>query len=295
MSSTESKKGIILIFLSAVMFGSYGMWSRLIGSSHGVFYPGWTRSLIICLILTPIVVYTKQVVAIKKEDYKWMVVFLGVTSLTQAPLFYAFNHMDIGTATLLFFVTMLLTMYSIGYLFLAEKLNKIKIASFFIAMIGLSIIFKSSIVTFSFFAAFMAVVNGVASGGEIAFSKKLSGKYSSLFLIWLSWIAITITNAIISLAIGEIQYIPQLSMYWMYQVLYAIAGILGFWLVVEGMKHVEASVGGLLGLLEIVFSLLFGFIVFHQGITPKVLMGGIFIIIAAAIPHIVDLVEYKNI
>ncbi|MEK7133637.1 MAG: MBL fold metallo-hydrolase, partial [Patescibacteria group bacterium] len=40
--------------LAALMFGSYGVWSRLLGSSFGTFYQGWTRGLIIALILFPI-------------------------------------------------------------------------------------------------------------------------------------------------------------------------------------------------------------------------------------------------
>jgi len=294
MNQLKHAKGLILVFLSTIMFGSYGMWSRLIGPTQGIFYPGWTRSLIIVVILLPIILYTKQIVSIKREDWKWMAVFLVITSFTQAPLFYAFNHMDIGTATLLFFVAMLLTMYFVGFFFLGEKITKVKIASFLIACIGLYVTFQFSIIVFSLIAALMAIINGVASGGEISFSKKLSENYSSLYLIWLSWVAIMITNGIISVVIGEVQYIPEFNIYWLYQLIYAVAGILGFWLVVEGMRHVEASTGGLVGLLEIVFSLLFGAIVFHEGLSPKVAIGAALIVVAAALPHVVDLVKSKK-
>src|SRR3989338_4248727 len=109
MNST--KKGAALIFLSAIFLGSYGVWSKLIGSSFGVFYQGWSRALIISIVLLPILIWNKQIVPIKKKDWGWFALFLAFTSFTQAPLFYAFTHMDIGSATLLFFVSMLLTMY----------------------------------------------------------------------------------------------------------------------------------------------------------------------------------------
>lgn len=290
----NNTKGVVLVLSSALMFGSYGVWSKLIGSAHGTFYPGWTRSLLITLALLPILILKRQIVSIEKKDWSWMFVFLLVTSMTQAPLFYAFNHMDIATATLLFFVTMLLTMYAIGFLFLGEKLTTIKALSFILAAAGLYITFSFSITAFSVLAGLMAVVNGVASGSEVAFSKKLSGSYSSLYLIWLSWVVIAITNALISIGAGEIQYAVHFDAFWLYQFIYAVAGVLGFWLVIEGFKYVEASIGGLIGLLEIIFSILFSFFVFHEKIGTKVVFGGILIICAAALPHIGELLARKK-
>lgn len=273
------------------MFGSYGVWSRLIGESFDVFYQGWTRGLLISLVLFPILILAKQIVPIRKADWKWLLVFLFFTSLTQAPLFYAFNHMDIGTATLLFFVTMLLTMYAVGLLFLGEKLSRIKIISFVLASIGLYIVFSFSIVAFTLFAAFTAILNGVASGGEVSFSKKLSGSYSPLYLSWISWLIIAITNAPISFFLGEQQHLPSFEIVWFHQIGYAIASLLGFWLIIKGLKSVEASIGGLLGLLEIVFSILFGIMLFNEGLTEKTAIGGLLIILAAALPHLVELAK----
>ena len=172
-------RGIILILISALMFGSYGIWSRLMGQDFGVFYQGWTRALIISIILFPLLLYRKEIVRIEKGDWKWLSVYLVFTSLTQAPIFYAFNHMDIGSATLLFFVTMLLTMYAVGFIFLGEKVTKIKLISFGLALSGMYLVFSFSLVAFTLLAASMAILNVVASGGEVSFSKKLSKKYSA--------------------------------------------------------------------------------------------------------------------
>jgi len=285
----RNNKGLLFILIAALMFGSYGVWSRLIGESFGVFYQGWSRGLLISFVLFPILLFGKQIVPIRKADWKWLSVFLFFTSLTQAPLFYAFNHMDIGTATLLFYVTMMLTMYIVGLLFLGEKLNRIKIISFVLASIGLYIIFSFSIVAFALLAALMAILNGVASGGEVSFSKKLSGSYSPLYLSWLSWLIIAITNAPISFFLGEQQHLPSFEIVWLYQIGYAIASVLGFWLIIKGLKFVEASIGGLLGLLEIVFSILLGIMIFNEGLTEKTIIGGLIIIFAAALPHLVEL------
>ena len=134
----QSKKtenyGAPLVLLSALMFGSYGVWSRLIGDAMGSFFQGWTRALIILILLVPFALIRKEIIKVSREDRGWLVVFLIFTSMTQAPIFYAFNHMDIGTASLLFFVSMFLTMNMISVWFLGEKLTMIKIFSSLIAI-----------------------------------------------------------------------------------------------------------------------------------------------------------------
>lgn len=276
------------------MFGSYGVWSKLIGDSFGVFYQGWTRALIISLILLPILIYRKEIIPVHKKDYTWLAVFLLFTSATQAPLFYAFTHMDIGSASLLFFVTMLLTMYTVGFLFLQEKVTHVKLFSFFLALIGMYFVFSFSLEVFTLLAASMAILNGIASGGEVAFSKKLSGNYSPLYLSLLSWLIIIPTNWALSLALGETQLIPSLDIVWLWQAGYVIASLFGFWLIIAGLKYVEASIGGLLGLLEIVFSVGFGILLFGEKLTSHVAIGGFLILIAASLPQIQKLKKRSN-
>ena len=289
----SNRKGILLILVSALMFGSYGVWSRLIGDDFGNFYQAWTRALLIVIVLLPLLLKRKEIVPILKKDWKWLAVFLVFTSLTQAPIFYAFNHMDIGTATLLFFTTMLLTMYAVGFLFLGEKFTKVKAISFLLALTGLYFVFSFSLTAFAIFAALMAILNGIASGGEVSFSKRLTGNYSPLYIVWLSWVIIAITNAPVSVLLGEVQHAPSFDVVWLFQLGYTIASIFGFWFIIAGLKYIEASIGGLLGLLEIVFSILFGMLIFHEGLTPRIVIGGLFVIFAAALPHIVELLKSR--
>jgi drug/metabolite transporter (DMT)-like permease len=290
--SNQKNKGLVFILVSTVMFGSYGIWSRLIGNSFGVFYQGWTRTLLISLVLFPILYFRKEIVAIQKKDWKWMAIFLVSTSLTQAPIFYAFNHMDIGTATLLFFVGMIIMMYIVGFVFLGEKITKVKVVSFLLACVGLYITFSFSLVAFSVLAASMALLNGAATGVELSSSKKVTGSYSPLYVTWLSWVVITITNCSASIALGEAQLLPTLSLSWTYLVVYAVVSILGFWFAIEGYKYAEASVGGLLALLEVIFAIIFGIVIFHEGLTLKIALGGILIMLAAALPHLVRQKEF---
>lgn len=292
----DNKKnfGFLMVFVSALMFGSYGVWSRLMGGDFGNFFQGWTRASIILILLIPFAVWKKEIVKIKKEDRKWVAVFMVFTSLTQAPLFYAFNHIDIGLASLLFFVSMFLTMQMIGLFFFGEKITKIKIISSLIAVLGMYLVFSFSISSFAIFAVMMAILNGIASGGEMAFSKKISDKYSPLYLTIISWSIILISNGIISIAIGESQPVPALTLSWFWQICFSITSLFAFWLAITGFKYIDVSIGAIIGLLEIVFSILFGIIIFNETLLFRVGVGGVLIITAAALPHLVELFYSKN-
>lgn len=293
MNSKNKNYGYLMVLMSALMFGSYGVWSRLMGDSFDNFFQGWTRALIILIFLIPFALWKKEIVKIKKEDRKWIVVFMFFTSLTQAPIYYAFNHMDIGSASLLFFVSVFLTMQIIGIAFFGEKITAIKTISCLFAVIGMYLVFSFSISYFTILAAVMAVVNGIASGGEVAFSKKLSDKYSPLYLIILSWIIIFISNSIISVLIGENQMMPAFTLSWFWQLCYSITSLFAFWLVIIGLKHIEVGIGALIGLLEIVFSVLFGIIIFKETLSFTVGIGATLIIIAASLPNLIE-VFYKK-
>lgn len=285
---------IILIIISAMLFGSYGVWSKLIWDSFWVFYQWRSRALIIVVMLLPFLIWRKEFIKIPKTDWKWLSIFLWFTAFTQAPIFYAFNNMDIGSATLLFFVSMLLTMNIVGLLFLWEKLTKIKAISLILAIIGMYIVFSFSLTYFALFAGLMAMLNGIASWWETSSSKKLTWNYSTLYITWLSWVVIILTNAPISFFLWEVQHIPSFDIVWVYQIGYTFASLWAFWLVIEGLKSVEAGVWGLLGLMEIVFSIALGIIIFNEELTFRVTVWGVLIIIASALPYVHESIKKKS-
>jgi drug/metabolite transporter (DMT)-like permease len=291
MPNPKTFKGIWLVVAGSLVISSYGIWAKLIGSTFQPFYQSWTRSVIICLMILPFLIYGKHLVRIKKEDWKWMWIFIISTSATSAPIYYAFNHMDIGSAYLLFFVGMLLTMALTGFIYFKEKITIIKIIAIILAFIGLFIVFSFSATAFTMLAASLALLNGIASGAEVAISKKLTG-YSALYLSLISYGAIFATNGLISLIVRESQRLPELSAAWGFQIIFAFTSFLGFWLLLKGIRYLESSIGGLLSPLEAIFGALLGAVVFGEILGGRMIAGGLLIIIAAALPHLADL--YKT-
>jgi drug/metabolite transporter (DMT)-like permease len=77
-------------------------------------------------------------------------------------------------------------------------------------------------------------------------------------------------------------------------VFHALATIAAFFLVVRGYRDTEPSVGGIIGLTEILFGILFGIVLFSERITPLLVTGSLCILAAASIPNIADTVRQRN-
>ena len=285
----QNLKGQLFVLLSAVLFGSYGIWAVLLSSDFGVFFQGYVRSFLVLLILLPIMVFTNSWKPLTKSDVKAYAWCCGFGIFTQAPLYYAFQHAGVGIVSLVFFAVSLIAAYGIGYFLLAEEMTQVKLYSFALGIVGLVSIFWNSFGTVSLLALFLAGLNGVASGGEVSTTKLVPEKFSALQTSVMVWGAIFITHLPLSLLAGETQIVPALNVHWFAMLGFTFAGVCAFWLVIEGYKNIDASVGGLIGLLEIVSAIFFGVLVFHESITVSIAMGSLLIIGAGMLPNVYTL------
>jgi drug/metabolite transporter (DMT)-like permease len=287
-------RGVLLVLLSAVSLGTYGVWSKLLGPTFPPLFQGWVKALMIAIVLLPYLAVTNQIQVIQRKDWFWISVFLVSTSCTLAPLYYAFNALTLGSALLLFYSSMLLTMYGFGILFFKEERTWTMALSLTLALLGLITVFSFSFVTFAILGVGMAILNGVASGTEVSASKHLSGAYSTIFLSWLAWVAIAITNAIVGLWIGEPLFMPAFDLSWAYLFGFAIASFLGFWGVMEGIKYLDATTAGLIGLTEIIFGLAFAWLLFSEALTLQTAIGAVLILTAAALPSLQEVYNKRK-
>ena len=285
----DSTKGALIVALSALFFGSYGVWSKMIGSHLDNFFQVYARSLIILLVIVPVGIFTHQIKKVNKKDWKWIVFYTFAGSLTVAPIFYAYNKIGIGSATLLFYASFTIISFVLGFVSFGEKITLDKLTSLVFAMLGLYLIFSFSLQQNLWFAALMATLSGLAAGFEVVFTKKVSSNYSALQMNIFTWTVIFIFHFAISLMIGEKQYLPELSIAWLGILGYAISSLSAFSLVIIGYRYVQPAIGALTGLLEIVFGIIFGILFFSESLTTQILIGGIFIFSAAALPNFVDL------
>lgn len=291
---TQKTSGYILVLLSTLGFASFGVWAKLVGDTYDVFTQAWTRALIICIVLLIVGIITKQLIRFKREDTKWIVVYAAFSLFTVAPIYYAFTQMDIGTATILFYAAYMVASYVIGRLFFAEKITAAKVTAMILAIIGMALVFGVELAGVSVLALGLAILNGVASGGEVSFTKKVSQTYSPLQLTLVSWSAICVVHFAIAVGLGEDLFPTQSPQSAVGIVLFALTAMLAFWLVVAGYKRIEAGIGGLIGTLEVPFAVILGALFFGEQLALPAIIGGVLIFAAAAIPDGVDMLRKQG-
>lgn len=289
-----SARGYILILVASVFYGTYGVWSRLMGDSFGPFYQTWVRSLIIIALMVPLLLATKSFRKIERQDWPQLAVFIGFCICTQVPLYYAFNHAPIGTVQLIFYSLFVISAYGMGKFYLGERITRIKLLSMVLAFIGLALVFGASVLSFAPLGLLLAAFNGVASGSENASSKRLTDKYAPGLIIFWGWVCTFLTHLPISLLIGEHQPLPHFDAAWGYLFAYCVVNAAAFWLALEGFRHVDASIGSLIGLMEVIFAVVFSRILFHEPITWSVAVGGVVIIVAAMLPDLRAISKHKT-
>jgi len=264
------------------------------GDSFDPVYQAWVRGLIIIAIMLPFLIIGKRFRKIERQDWPQVGVYFAFTLFTQVPLYYAFNTLPIGTAQLVFFAMFVIAAYIVGRVYLGERITKVKLLSMILAFVGLAIVCGVSVIAFAPLGLALAALNGVAAGGEISSSKKVSDKYSPALLIFWGWLLTIATHLPLSLLLGEAQPVPQFNEAWLWLFVYALVNAAAFWLVIVGFKFVDASIGSLVGLSEVVFGILFGALIFHEAITWSVGVGGALIILAAMLPDLLSLIQNRQ-
>jgi drug/metabolite transporter (DMT)-like permease len=286
---TPQTKGITFILISALSFGTYGIWSRLMADSFGEFSQAWTRGLFLLSLILILNLKFKFFKPIKRQDFKWFA-FIALAGLNQAPYFFGFRYLDIGTATLLFYAALVVGGYLIGKLVFAERFTSVKIISLVLAFLGMLSIYQLTLTPAQFLPATLTIMAGLMGAIGAVLPKKLSGDYPELQIMSSYFIVMVLGNGLISLIIKD--PLPGLALHslgeggWLAWLAYAFALLIANFTVIEGFKYLEASIGSLIGLAEIIFGILFGVLFFAEIIGLGTLIGATLIILSAALPNI---------
>lgn len=286
-------KGSTLIAASALFFASYGIWSRMMMGVFSEFNQAWIRAILLLVVLIPFGLVKKKFRKIEKKDWKWFVVIALSGGLNQAPYFFGFEHLPVGTATLLFYTMLTIGAYLIGMFFFGEKINLIKYLSLIIAIVGLVVIYSFQLMPSQLLGALATILAGLMGASVVVFSKKLSSNYSETQILTSVFVVMFMANLLISLGLGE--SFPEFNnMTPIFgQLGYSAAMLVSNSAVVLGFKYLEPSIGALIGLLEVIFAIVFGLIFFGEILTVNVILGILLVLVAIALPDLKRITKGK--
>lgn len=279
--------GASLVVLSSLFYASYGIWTTLMGDFFGGYTASALRSILVLLILIPIAIAYHQLGPVKwRQNWPYVVGLVLTATLIWGPFYYAILHAGVGISLAINYASIVIGMFFFGWLFAGERLSKEKWVSAFLGLVGLWLIFSPSVSSLGWLALGAAAVSGLGGAAHYVIAKKVP--YNATQTTVVMWVASVVANIPVAFLIGESQPTIGWHVEWLYLALFAVASVASSWFFIKGVKLIDAGAAGILGLLEIVFGVLFGVILFGEHLGIIVMLGIVAIIAAAAIPYIKD-------
>lgn len=274
-----------LVF-ATFLYSCWGIFSRIIGNSLALFYQNATRALLASIFIACIISIRKEWSKISKKDFQWIAIRSVFGVLGTAIFVHTVLYLSLGTFYFLFYGGSVIGGYMFGRIFLGDKITPIKIASLIVAGVGLALIFSVPTAAMNIKYLFYAFI----SGSCVALFNILSAKISSdnspiLITFWDSTISFPMFAGI-SLLLREAWIIPALNAVWGANLLFAATMIGTGSLIIYGFRRIDSHVGSLIMLTEILFAILFGYILYHEHLQLMTVVGGLLIIAAISLVHI---------
>lgn len=278
-------RGILLVLTSAFFYASYGIWSRLMSGHFGEFSQAWTRGLLLLASLSLYNIFCPFVKKISRNDWKWFGIIALAGGINQAPYFLGFEHLPIGTATLLFYASLVVGGYILGKIFAFEKLQLVKWVSLALAISGMVTIYHLTLLPSQLFPASMTILSGLLGAVTVILPRKLTSNYSESQIMVGYFACQVVFNYPLSTVLHN--PLPELtSPSWIAQLGYALSMFIANLSAIAGYSRLDPSIGSLVGMAEILFGFFFGLLFFGEVLTLNILIGSGLIVLAAVLPHL---------
>jgi drug/metabolite transporter (DMT)-like permease len=209
-----------------------------------------------------------------------------VSVFSWGPYYFAILTAGVGISLSIQYAGIVIGMFFFGWLFAGERFTKDKALAATLGIIGIGLIFSPTLSGAGVLALLGAFVSGLSGAANSVFSKKIHYKSTqSTIILWATGI---VANAFMVAVLGKTYPSFHFQIQWLYLVFFALASITASWTFVKGVKLIDAGAAGILGLLELVFGVVFGVLFFHERPNIIEFIGIVLIISAAAIPYFKD-------
>ena len=280
---------------AAAFYGSMGMWSVMMSDAFGAWSSGWVRATIVFVVMGVIGICTKQFRRIEKGDLLWFGL-LAISGLVAIPYFFGFLLLGAGMGTVIFDIAMAIGGFLFARFLLKEKITLIKIISLTIALIGVVIVYGVSFGSDTLLGGLMMLLAGAVFQPLILVSNKKLLKYSKIQQVIANFVGIFVVCLPLSFVFHDT--LPAFSdtnlLPWIAVTAFAGVNIGAMYFRICSLKHLNISVVVLVGLLEIVFGVLFGVLFLGESFTARIGVGIAVIIIGLALETTMLLIAKKR-
>lgn len=273
--------------LAALLYGLYGVISKMVGIDFGVFFLGWSRGVIIGLVVLIIFFVRRHWIKLQTGDYKWFASMSTAGVISFLTIFVAFNYIPIGTALFVFFSSLIIASYVIGYWLFREQLTVSKLVLLGLSLAGLILLFYGRLDGDNWQFLALACISGISGAIWNVFSKKVSVVYPLSEIILIDAIMAIIICLPLSLVFREpvsfFNFFTELPTIGLFAFITIGANAMTF----TGFKNLPAQIASIIMLLELVYGVIFGWLFFKEILSPLEMAGGILIILAVVLSSLI--------
>lgn len=287
-------KGAVSLLITTLLFGIFGVLSRLIGYTLPVFYLAAFRSFTTAGILFVFLQQKHSFTYLTLHDGIWITLRSIGGMVGVVGFFIAVNAVPLGTSYFILYVGILITGFLLSKLMFHEKLDGIHYAALCCAILGLSFLYTVILEQSSIGYFLLLFASGIGAAVWNTFPKNITAAHSSESLaFWDNFIGAILTF-LYSLFAGEQWVLPTVSAVWGYNLIFSILMVGTGQLIVYGFRHIDSHIGNIFMLGEVLFGVLFGYLFYNEIISVRAGIGGILIIFAMALPDIYELIRVKR-
>ncbi|OGK63013.1 hypothetical protein A2334_01490 [Candidatus Roizmanbacteria bacterium RIFOXYB2_FULL_38_10] len=282
----NKKLGFISLFITSVLFSTYGIFSRFLSKQLTVFQQlSFRYSIGIVMILVIIFFIKKQSFHIKK----FFNLKIGFFALLIPISFYffikAFLESKLSVSISGFYAGTILSSLFIGYFFLKEKITHNGLMGFIFIVFAFILLNNLNLQEITNIGLIWGLISGVAYG-MANFIKKNSGKFSKEEVLLILSTSTAVFMQILSFVNKEALPVQISSITLINLFLFVAVALSAEYLTILGFRNFDLYLGSIILSLEIVFTIFVGIIFFKEFPTNFELIGILFIIISVVLTNL---------
>lgn len=283
MSKKSTYIGILCAVLSAVCYGTNPF------GALPLYEEGVNTATVLAHRFGLAVILLAVVMLIKRENFKvtrheFKVLFsLGILFAASSITYYqSFHFMDAGIASTILFVYPVMVAVIMA-VFFKERVTAMTVIAIVLSLIGIGLLYKGGEgVTLSVVGIILCVLSSLAYAVYIVVVNQSSIKMSSFKVTFYAMLVCEITLILYSFTSPELYLHTLPSMRaWSFAVwLSVVPTILSLVFMTVAVHHVGATPTAILGALEPLTAVSIGVLVFGEMLTPRLIVGILFILFA---------------
>ncbi len=276
----KSLLGLGSLLTAGLLFGSFGIWVRLLSTDLSSYQQIAFRNIIAIAIALGIIYFKKVKLSFTGVSPKYLILF-GL-SFPIAVIFYTFSMLktSIMLGIFSFYLGSILFSLLLGVTIFKEKITLQKSLSILLVLSGFYFFIQPNGLKNLDLGMIFGIIAGLFDTISNAFRKHLAGKLDRVVLTLVPQIGGIVVATILMMLFGGLA-IPTISTAnWFIGILFGLLLFAINYLTLYGFQHFDLNLGTIAISTEVAFATLFGWLVFSEIPRALDLYGAFFIILA---------------